>query len=330
METLALLACIILLSCNKSDIQNNFNPCAVDPCNCTGIDSIKLNYSLKWNQPFHLKSNRSVSTTPFTIGDVLITSYLSDDGLFSIVNGNNSLTGEKIWEQLYNKSDKAVLHHYGTKHNYNNSLILTFNFHIYAINPMNGSVIWDVTKVPENVWSDPSSAIIDNNIYYGGRTIDQNPKKSFLFRRDLNYPQINEVLLEYTDPDNYDLLLGMPCLTINHYKDSILIFIGKGFNQDNSKSNYFAYNLNNKQIEWIREFYGADGKWQAPIIVNNKIIVAPTSTSVACLDATTGDLIWQKELPDKGFMQTGDMVIEEGVLLVLNNMGSLYAFHPET
>lgn len=330
METIALLLCICLISCNKADNPILFDPCNNDPCNCNELDTIDYKYSLLWNNKFHDKSNRSVSTTPFVIEEVLITSYLGDDGLHSIINGHNSISGNKLWERVYHISNKAVLHHYSTKHSHNNTLILSYNYLLYGINSATGEVIWKTEKMQDNLWSDPSSVIIDNYIYYGGRTMDSTQKKSFLFRRDINNPYDEEIIIEYSDIENFDLLLGLPSRIIQHNTDTILIFMGKGFNLNESKTNYFGFNLSKRQIIWKNEFLAADGKWQIPIIDNNKVFIAPTSNSIACLDAYSGTILWHNQLPDPGFMQSGDIILEENVLLVLNNMGTLYAFDPES
>ncbi len=323
----------IILSCSKSkDIQPDKLCCDLNNKNEI-CDTVPYKYELVWKNSFHPFPGRSTSTVPFLVNDILITSYLAQDGDYSIIHAYNAQTGHFIWEWEDFIFGKEFLHDNFTKVISNENLLLSFKNSIYALDPGNGQSIWGQVKTPDSILTNPCISLINDYIYFGGRSTDDTEFRTSLYRRSVSNPHVLEEIFRHEDTTEVKLRFSLPTLFIDQSFDSILIFIGPGFHrtlQNKDKTGYYAYNLTKREFVWAKEYIPGGGLHAPPLVINNKVYVIPLPNIIACLDANTGDLLWEYNISEPGQFYPGDMIFEEGVLLAVNNRGYIFALDPET
>lgn len=337
MKALFLIHMLIVLSltlcCTKSENMIIDDSCCDHLSHNENCDTVPHKYELFWQEPFHPKPGRSTSTVPFLINDILITSYLASDGDYSIIHAFNALTGEFLWKWDDFQFSKEFLADNNTKGIYNNKVLLSFVNSIYYIDPITGFTNLATLKTPDSILTNTDISLIGEYLYYGGRSTDHTEFRTSLYRRSLSNPDMFEEIYTHEDTTEVKLRFSLPVLFIDQALDSILVFIGSGFHHtlpNKDKTGYYAFNLTKREFVWAKEYIPGGGLHAPPLVINNKVYVIPLPNIIACLDANTGDLLWEYNISEPGQFYPGDMIFEEGVLLAVNNRGYIFALDPET
>lgn len=278
--------------------------------------------------PHNMRNSRSA---PYLAGDVVVTSYFAPEGLWTYLSGFDALTGDSLWTwgdwhwHLEGVGRTGTINHHGDK------LFVGFPVVHYEIVKNTGSTL-AANKTNLNFDTEPRIILIGDYLYYGGRSSRQN--KTYLagvFRRHVENFSQEEIVFVLTDTTEVHMMVGAPTLYIDVQGDSILILRGTGFHDDpqQDKIGYYALRMKDKQLLWSREYIRGNIILRPPVLYDGRIYVPISKDTYACLDAETGETLWENTIPEFGFMAGGDMLIHEGVLIVANNHMALYGVNPQ-
>jgi outer membrane protein assembly factor BamB len=306
-------------------------PCLHPPCDTVPVDTVSHKYEILWHRPFHPLNRRDGSCAPYLAGDVVVTSYFAPEGLWTYLSGFDAFTGDSLWTWGDWQWHLEGVQQTGTINHYGDQVFVGFPVVHYAIEKRSGITLV-ANKTHEEFNTGPKLVLIGDYMYYGGRSPRQN--KTYLagvFRRHVaNFSQ-EETVFIHQDTTEVHMTLGSPTLFIDAQGDSILILRGAGFhdNPQQDKIGYYALHLKAKQILWSREYIRGNTMTRPPVLHEGRIYVPISKDTYACLDAETGETIWENTIPEFGFMAGGDMLLHEGVLIVCNNHGALYGVNPQ-
>jgi outer membrane protein assembly factor BamB len=306
-------------------------PCLNPPCDTVPGDTVPHQYEILWHRPYHPLGRKAGASAPYLAGNVVVTSYFAPEGLWTYLSGFDALTGDSLWTwgdwqwHLEGVSQTRTFAHENEK------LVVSFNRVQYLLDHRSGATqIASMQSEGFNFFNKLTR--IGDYIYHGGRAKDNGDYRMTLYRRNIyDYGHSTQVFV-YEDTTEVKYIPTVPQLHIDSNGDSILIMPIAGYHyvdKEKDKNGYFAWNQSKQEIKWIREIIRGLGMHSPPIIVGDRMYVAPKKDTYSCLDAKTGETIWENTIPEFGFMAGGDMLVHEGVLIVCNNHGALYGVNPQ-
>lgn len=306
-------------------------PCLHPPCDTVPVDTVPHKYEIIWHRPFHPNGARDGASAPYLAGDVVVTSYFAPEGLWTYLSGFDALTGDSLWTWGDWQWHLEGVQQTGTINHHGDQVFVGFPVVHYAIEKSTGYTL-SANKTHSQFNTAPLLTPIGEYMYYGGRSPrQQQTYLAGIFRRHVaDFSQEEEVFV-FQDKDSVHMILIGPTLFMDSQQDSILIFAGAGFhdNPQKDKNGYYALRLKDKQIQWSREYIRGNTMTRPPAIHDGKLFVPIGKDTYACLDAGTGETIWENTIPEFGFLGGGDMLMHQGVLIVCNNHGALYGVNPQ-
>ncbi len=324
----AILAiCLLFIGCKKEHTPIPDDP----PCAKVDCDTVPHKYELVWKAPFHMTQVRNLSSVPVLFGDILITSYLKLEYDASVISAHHAQTGELLWQWEDYWLSPGYLHTTNTITKYNNQLIISNVDNIHAIDLSTGLTQW-AFNYPDSINTLPTVVRIGNYLYDGGRHKDESKYYTELLRMSLDHPGIWEKVFSIQDSTMVSMEIGMVSQTFNATGDSILICYGTGFHREDpkkDKGSVHAWNMTKKEFMWSREYPLGDGLYNPPIVINNRIYLAPTTKRMVCLDKESGNQIWEKVTTEIGSFGYGDLILEDNILIACNSFGWIFAIDPD-
>jgi hypothetical protein len=325
-----LLLILVAPGCRKEKLPIP-PPCLHPPCDSIPVDTVPHKYEILWHRPYHPLGQRARNAAPYLAGDVVVTSYFAPEGLWTYLSGFDALTGDSLWTWGDWQWHLEGVQQTGTINHYGDQLFVGFPVVHYAIDKRSSTTL-TANKTHSQFNTAPLLTPIGDYMYYGGRSPrQQQTYLAGIFRRHVMNFAVEEEVFVYQDNDSVHMILIAPTLFLNSQQDSILIFAGAGFhdNPQKDKNGYYALRLKDKQILWSREYIRGNTMTRPPVLHEGRIYVPISKDTYACLDANTGETLWENTIPEFGFMAGGDMLIHEGVLIVANNHMALYGVNPQ-
>jgi outer membrane protein assembly factor BamB len=212
----------------------------------------------------------------------------------------------------------------------------TFTGFIYAVNVLDGSVIWK-DSVDQNI---SSPTMKDSILYYGS---DSRVAKQFAFNGNTGkmiwsiningtscYPPaiIGNSIFFGTHGNRWDEVDNRTGELINEavcdtdiccsasVKDDMVFYVEWG--------KLHAYNSKTKVDKWVFKYMGK--AFSAPAIVDNVAYFVSEEGTIYAIDANTGQLIWKYKTDDSMYRSPSvDSV--NGIVTVITTNGHIYAFN---
>jgi outer membrane protein assembly factor BamB len=107
-------------------------------------------------------------------------------------------------------------------------------------------------------------------------------------------------------------------------RDSILVYGNRTVKGNRTRFDIFAFNLKNRELEWVKTDLDLHGT-PYPLIIDGDMIIAPSALSVFALDVKTGDMIWKRD--DIHFTNRTGAAVAKKLLFLTNNFDDTYGLN---
>ena len=131
----------------------------------------------------------------------------------------------------------------------------------------------------------------------------------------------------------YSCHLYPPAVLINDENDTLLFFQNRQWKSPpyDGKIDFYGYNMSDDTLLWKLDDINESGNSAVfiPLIHDNKVYFK-AGFEVFCLDAETGNIIWEFDPPSFSDMLLGNLIIAENMLIVKTSGSELYAVSLES
>jgi outer membrane protein assembly factor BamB len=239
----------------------------------------------------------------------------------------NGVTGELIWEW----EDPTLSSHFsGTcqARKKDNKVLLCSQRQVTCVNLDNGTALWK-SEVPSGVCGKPRINLINDHVFHAQGNC--NPYyETHLLRTSVESLKWDTIFSLYKE-NGYEPSFEMPSCWVKPTGDTILIFQNRSYNfsQHDGKIDLYALNLRTREIEWKINDLDEHGNSNVspPNVWKDKIYFQGDRT-VYCIDAPTGNVLWQHRFTGiaETLTFTNLLVIEGNKLIVKPGSYDTYAF----
>jgi outer membrane protein assembly factor BamB len=297
-------------ACTKSDLCED----------CPKSDPIVQDSTLKWQIPLC-----AGDTSDYSSMEPLITQYgviFSNDFCppHNKLLGGQVLcldrhTGEPNWGVRFSKNMSSKRRGY-----YQDKLWIYSGGNIVVVDLKSGTILKELDI--DNAYVRARS--IEDYLYFStynklwGDT-------TYLLRLSLESFSLDTLDILHPFEGGYAVSPTTPSLYIDPTtRDSILIYGSRPVKGNRTRFDVFAFNLQTREVEWVKTDLDLHGT-PYHLIIERDMIIAPSSLSVFAMDVNTGDMIWQRD--DIYYTnRTGAKVVGE-LLFLTNNFDDTYGLN---
>ena len=306
-----ILMSLLFIACNKQQ--------TLSPDDNIQFDSLIVN----WKIPILEDTSETSVVDPLIYNNILLFGGVKSWGEGGRIVGYNLLSDTIIWQKSceVNNTQSATVQYQNIFVALNGSI-----FTAYDLN--NGNELW---TTPYN--GNYKIINYEDKIFNSHKSDGIPALNSYLVMADIN-TGIWDTIFTLDLSDGYGPNIYPPGVLINAENDTILYFQNRQYNFDESlgKIDLYALNISKDSVLWVQ--YDIDpvgnSSVKPPLVYNNKIYFRGTRI-IFCLDAYTGEIIWQKDIGLNEFedLLTSNSLIIDGKLIVKTSGYYLYALNPD-
>lgn len=301
---------LFIAACNKQQI--------LPPDENIQMDSLIVN----WKIPLLEDTAEASVVDPLIYNNILLFGGVKSWGVGGRIVGYNLLSDQILWQKSceINNTQSATVQYQNIFVALNGSI-----FTAYDLN--NGNELWTTPYNGNYKITNYADKIFNSHKSGGSPALN-----SYLVMADIN-TGIWDTLFTLDLSDGYGPNIYPPGVLITAENDTILYFQNRQYNFDESlgKIDLYALNISKDSVLWVQ--YDIDpvgnSSVKPPLVYDNKIYFRGTRI-IFCLDAFTGEIIWQKDIGLNEFedLLSSNSLIIDGKLIVKTAGYYLYALNP--
>lgn len=329
---------ILFISLMTWGCYKESSTCPQPPCN-TPIDTTKIDsipkFMLVWQSRIDSDFvNESFLTPEIAVFGNKIVVAKRDGGPQNAVVLRDGLTGKVIWKWSNFMDIPPGLGVSGVY--YTDGKIIANTWHeVHVIDTIDGQTIWRTDHEDSGLGGFPRM-LCSNGYIYHARIKLQNAATIFseLVRSPISNPSWNSVKSFNLTQDNQSPFAEMPGFWLKPNGDTVIIFQNRQTQFDHpyrNKTDLYAINLRTRETEWMIDDLqkcNCTSNVAPPVIWQDKAYFQGFYT-IYCLDASNGNIIWQKELdPLYDQLFSNNLIIEDGILVLATNSGRMHGLDP--
>lgn len=220
-------------------------------------------------------------------------------------------SGIKVWESV---NFPPFFDAYSPQYSFisENKLALSGSKYTRVIDLDDGTTLWE-DNLDHGYFN---ICILDNFIY----KTTQTQTLSELYRYDLNTGQkefLFQISKDSEGDGKFEPALCMPVKWIDSNNHELLILHSRGWNGNDYRMDIMAWDLTDNKMAWYRKGLSDRASSSRPVIEDNRIYFFSIS-KVYCVDAATGNTIWQweKDLSDNfsGFKTANILLVDDKII----------------
>lgn len=254
----------------------------------------------------------SLASNNYIYEDLYIQGLNSDKEEFKIIALSLD-SGKLIW-QTPNLSKDSYFNPFGVDYSalFENKLVFSHRSKTVLIEAESGKILWQ--DILAN--GDFGACIISSFVY----KTTQTQTLSELYRYDLNTGQkefLFQISKDSEGDGKFEPALCMPVKWIDSNNHELLILHSRGWNGNDYRMDIMAWDLTDNKMAWYRKGLSDRASSSRPVIEDNRIYFFSIS-KVYCVDAATGNTIWQweKDLSDNfsGFKTANILLVDDKII----------------
>ena len=297
------------------------------------IEDPSLKYvEFLWKFPLAMDTSERASMTPvLSNGNVVFTAkiVLSPDP--ARVKCIDTAYRTIVWEanDIFMEACNDISMIDGSGHGvYLNYFATLCDLNPRVVDLTNGDILWDY-----NGTGGDSHMCVWNDKFFHSTATGINPfTHSELVMSDI-LTQNFRTIYEVDSVAGYSCHLYPPAVLINDENDTLLFFQNRQWKSPpyDGKIDFYGYNMSDDTLLWKLDDINESGNSAVfiPLIHDNKVYFK-AGFEVFCLDAETGNIIWEFDPPSFSDMLLGNLIIAENMLIVKTSGSELYAVSLES
>ena len=335
--TLIYILLLSLLSCTKEQ-----PPECTPNCGDTPVDTLPapLAFKLRWKSLIDSAYiNESFITNKIALFGNKIAVTKNDGGPHNALIVRDALTGRQLWTYSDYVDIPEGLGISGVEYMDGRLIVNTWQ-EINVIDTINGSKIWRYDHQEVTGWNGNPRMKCTNGMIYHERHRNHNnqsyePVEAELVRTPVIAPAWETIINFKRGADFQSPSVEMPGFWLKPDGDTLIIFQNRQVQfapPNRHKIDIYAVNSRTKAVEWKVEDLqqcNCTSNIMPPIVWNNRVYVEGF-LDIYCLDAATGQLLWDTEVNFLGYDQiyVTDGLIAEDVYISGSSSGKLYGLNP--